>query len=81
MSRLNSGIKNRYNFFIHTIFLFPIIGTDSVNHAKSWDIKSLIQFPGNSILKILRQFWRLYAWAFNSQNHPERSTFYVRFHV
>ena len=21
--------------------------------------------------------WRLYAWAFNSQNHPERSTFYV----
>ena len=58
MNRLNSGIKNRYNFFIHTIFLFPIIGTDSVNHAKSWDIKSLIQLPGKSILKILQNFWK-----------------------
>ena len=28
MFRLNSGIMNRYIFFIYAIFLFPIIGTD-----------------------------------------------------
>ena len=53
MDRLNSGIKNRYDFFIHTIFVFPIISTYSVNHAESWDIKSLIKFPGNSDLKFM----------------------------
>ena len=40
--RLNSGIKNRYNFFIHAIFLFPIIGTDSVHDAESGDSKSIL---------------------------------------
>ena len=52
ISRLNSGIKNRHNFFVWAIFLFEKLGTDSVNYADSGDIKILIQFPGNSDLKI-----------------------------
>ena len=28
IARMNFGIKNRDNFYIHAIFLFPIIGTD-----------------------------------------------------
>ena len=40
-------------FLLHKIFLFPIIGTDLVNRAESWDIKNLVQFPGNSALKTL----------------------------
>ena len=49
--RLNSGIMKRYNFFINENFQFPMTGTHSVNHPDSGKI--LVQFPGNSILKIL----------------------------
>ena len=41
---------NRY------IFLFPIIGTDLVNHAESGDTKSIIRFPKDSDLKFLLRF-------------------------
>jgi len=62
--RLNSGIKNRNNFFAWAIFLIQKVGTDSVIYANSGDI--------------LRG-WRLYAWMFDSQNHPD---FYAdQFHI
>ena len=58
--RLNSGIRNRYNFFMRFFekfeYLFQKIGSDSVNHAISWDIKVLVQFPGNSIVKFFTNF-------------------------
>ena len=54
--RLNSRIRNRDNFFVWAIFLFQKIGNDSVNLADSGDIQFLVQFPGNSILKILLNF-------------------------
>ena len=57
INRLNSGIKNRHNFFLWAIFLFQKIGTDSVNQADSGDIKFFVQFPGNSILKTSLRFW------------------------
>ena len=53
MCRLNSGIKNRNNFFAWTIFLIQKIGTNSVIYADSGDIKTSVEFPGNSFLKIL----------------------------
>ena len=58
MFRLNSGIKNRHNFFVWAIFLFEKLGTDSVNYADSRDIKILIWFPGKSILKFAIIFWK-----------------------
>ena len=54
--RLNSGNKNPQNFFLGAIFLFKKKGTDSVNHADSGDIKVLVSFPGNSILKFFTIF-------------------------
>ena len=56
MVRLNSGIRNRYNFFLWSIFLFLKVGNESVNHVDSGDIKLFFQFPGNSILKISLRF-------------------------
>ena len=56
MNRLNSGIKNRNNFFAWAIFLIQKVETKSVIYADSGNIKILVQFPGNSILKILQNF-------------------------
>ena len=56
MARLNSGNKNPQNVFLGAIFLFQKTGTDSVNHADSGDIKVLVSFPGNSILKFFTNF-------------------------
>ena len=56
IGRLNSGIKNRNNFFAWAIFLIGKVGNNSVIYADSGDIKILVQFPGNSILKILQNF-------------------------
>ena len=53
IGRLNSGIKNRNNFFAWAIFLIQKVGTNSVIYANSGDIKTSVEFPGNSILKIL----------------------------
>ena len=58
MTRLNSGIRNRHNFFVWAIFLFENFGTDSVNYADSGDIKLLVWFPGSSILKFSIIFWK-----------------------
>jgi len=44
-------------FFIQAIFKYLNIGSDSVNHDESGDIKFFVQFPGNSILKISLGFW------------------------
>ena len=55
----------RYNFFIYENFQFPMIGTHSVNHPDSGKI--LVQFPGNSILRILQIKLRgrnVYVWVF-----------------
>ena len=41
IGRLNSGIRNRYNFVMWAIFLIQKLGTDSVNHADSGDTKIL----------------------------------------
>ena len=54
--RLNSGIKNRHNFFLLAFILFQKTGNESVNHFNSQHIKILGQFPENSILKILQNF-------------------------
>ena len=51
ISRLNSGNRNEYNFFVFAIFIFQKSENDSVNHADSGDIKILVQLPGSSILK------------------------------
>ena len=51
INRLNSGIRNRNNFFAWAIFPIQKVETNSVIYADSGDIKILIQFPGNSILK------------------------------
>ena len=56
MTRLNSGIKNRNNFFVRAFFYFQKTGTDSVYQADSRDIKILVRFPGKSILKFLFGF-------------------------
>ena len=60
MIRLNSGIKNRHNFFLWAItygrFLYQKVVADSASPADSGDIKVFIQFPGNSILKISLRF-------------------------
>lgn len=40
MSRLNSGIKNHYNFFILANFVYPIIRNDTVDNAEFETIKS-----------------------------------------
>ena len=44
--RLNSGIRNRYNFFLWAIFLFQKIGNESVNHADSGDIYFIYKIRG-----------------------------------
>ena len=56
MNRLNSGIKNRHNFFLISIFLVQNVESDSVNLSDSGNIRFLVRFPGNSILKILQNF-------------------------
>ena len=58
MCRLNSGIKNRHNFFLISFFLVQKIEYDSVNLSDSGNIRFLVRFPGNSILKILQNFWK-----------------------
>ena len=55
--RLNSGTKNRNNFFVWAIFLIQKLGINSVIYADSGDTKILVQFPGNSILKIFENAW------------------------
>ena len=41
------------------------------------------EFDFKNFAKFLKmRGWHLYAWAFDSQNHPECSTFYAdRFHI
>ena len=56
IARLNSGIRNRHNFFLSPIFLYQKVVADLVSHADSGDIKVFSQFPGNSILKISLRF-------------------------
>ena len=56
IDRLNSGTKNRNNFFVWAIFLIQKVGINSVIYADSGDIKILVRFPGNSILKIFQNF-------------------------
>ena len=56
MYRLNSGTKNRHNLFIQANFKYLNIGSDSVNHDESGDIKLFVRFPGNLILKISLEF-------------------------
>ena len=56
--RLNSGIRNRHNFFLRPIYIFQKVLSDSVNHADSGDIKVFVRFPGNTILKIFTNFWK-----------------------
>ena len=56
ISRLNSDIKNRNNFFVSTIFWFQKTENNSINQADSGVIKILVQFPGNLIFKFLLNF-------------------------
>ena len=58
INRLNSGRRKRNYFFVWATFLFQKIGNDSMNRADSGDIQLLVQFPGNSIFKILQNFWK-----------------------
>ena len=59
ISRLNSGIKNRNNFFVWEFFSIQKIGTDSVNQADfgdiriPWEIDFKIIVRSLSILKFL----------------------------
>ena len=61
ITRLNSGTRNQHYFFIVTSFLYRNIESDSVDHAESGDIKILIKFLGNSLLKFLLNIWNLYV--------------------
>ena len=56
MTRLNFGLTNWNNFFAWAIFLIKKVRTNSVIYADSGDIKILVRFPGNSILKIFENF-------------------------
>ena len=56
MDRLNSGIKNRLNFFAWAIFLIQKFGTNSVNHADSGDIQPFYTTPGIQFWNFLRIF-------------------------
>ena len=56
MTRLNSGNRNRQNFSRIAIFIFQKTGNDLVSNADSGDIKIMVQFPGNPILKFFLQF-------------------------
>ena len=56
MVRLDSGIRNRQNFFILAIFLFQKLGTDSVYHADSRNIQFLVRFLGNSFSELSTNF-------------------------
>ena len=62
--KLNSGIRNRNNFFVWATFLFQNIENGSVNRADSGDIQFLVQFPGNWILKSLQNFWKCVGGAY-----------------
>ena len=42
ITRLNSGIKNRNNFFAWAIFLIQKVGTNSVIYANSGDINDFV---------------------------------------
>ena len=64
MHRLNSGIRNRNNFFVWATFLFQKIGNDSVNRADSGDFQFLVQLPGNSILEFSTNFWKCVGSAY-----------------
>ena len=54
--RLISASQNRHNFFSGANFLYLNIGSDSMYHAESGDIKVLVQCHGNSILKTSLRF-------------------------
>ena len=63
--------------FLYGRFLFPI-WTDSVNQADSGDMQRLIQFPGNSDLKISLTIWNCVGCIHMcgySQSHPKCSIF------
>ena len=70
--RLNSGIRNRQNFFPWAILSFQKIRTDSVNCADSGDTKILVQFPGNSILESSTNFWKCVGAADKRGRIPTR---------
>ena len=64
------------------ILTFQKTATDSVNHADSGDIKILVQFPGNSILKFWVKFWNCVGGThmrgcFVNQNQPMSIFFYT----
>jgi len=56
--RLNSGIRNRHNFFLRPIYIFQKVLSDSVNHADSEDVKVFVRFSENTILKFFTNFWK-----------------------
>ena len=56
INRLNSGNRNRHNFFTFAIFILQKSENDSVINADSEDIKILVQYPVRAILKFLFQF-------------------------
>ena len=73
MDRLNSeGVGIGITFSSERFFLIQKIRTDSVNHADSWDFKTLAQFS-ESDFENFAQFLKLrrrypYTWLFHTQN-------------
>ena len=61
MSRLNSGIKNR--FFQWAIVKILKAKVDSVNHADSGDFCQIVgSFPGDIRCEIGQKFWKIFCW-------------------
>ena len=72
---LKIGMIFCMRFFEKFEVLLQKIANDSVNHAVSWDIKVLVQFPGNSILKFITNFWKCVGVSLSKS--PKLSKHYV----
>ena len=78
ISRLNSGIKNRNNFFVWEFFSIQKIGTDSVNQADFGDIRIPWEIDFKIIVRILKLRGRQQnAWVLHSRSHPMCLSFHA----
>ena len=68
------GIGIGITFYVRD-FIFLKTATYSVNHADSEDIRILVQFPGNSILKFWVKFWNCVGVSF-----PKSTNEYIFLH-
>ena len=79
--RLNSGTKNRHNFFVQAIFEYLIIRSDSVDHAESVNTNVLFQFSGNSICLPTQKPTQMFKGSFSMSGSQEIGSRLVSFQI